>query len=173
MRLLDTDILIGIQRGHLPAVEWFASLDELPGVPGFVAMELYQGASDAQRIREVENLLAPLAIVWPSETDCQRALTDFRNLHLSHGLGLLDALIAATAIGQGATLVAFNARHFFPVSGLTTEQSEHRDRQRRFLAAASARAWGTARLLAGLPTPADATPEQRHDWLLRRVGQRN
>ena len=81
-------------------------------------MKLYQGASDARRIREVENLLAPLAIVWLSETDCQRALTDFRNLHLSHGLGLLDALIAATAIGQGATLVTFNARHFprFPGS---------------------------------------------------------
>lgn len=122
MRLLDTDILIDIQRGHDPAVGWFASLDELPSVPGFVAMELYQGAPDARRAQEVEDLLAPLAIVWPSAMDCQRALTDFRALHLSHGLGLLDALIAATAIGQGAALVTFNTRHFSPVSGLTTEQ---------------------------------------------------
>ena len=122
MRLLDTDILIDIERGHHPADEWFASLDEMPSVPGFVAMELYQGASDARRIREVEDLLAPLAIVWPSETDCQRALADFRALHLSHGLGLPDALTAAAAIGQGATLVTFNARHFSPISGRTTEQ---------------------------------------------------
>lgn len=50
MRLLDTDTLIDIQRGHQPAVGWFASLDELPSVPGFVAMELYQGAFDARRI---------------------------------------------------------------------------------------------------------------------------
>ena len=122
MRLLDTDTLIDIQRGHQPAVGWFASLDELPGVPGFVAMKLYQGAFDARRMQEVENLLAPLAIIWPSETDCQRALMDFRALRLSHGLGLLDALIAATATGLGATLVTFNARHFSPVSGLMTEQ---------------------------------------------------
>jgi hypothetical protein len=63
MRLLDTDILIDIQRSHHPAVGWFAALDELPSVPGFVAMKRYQGASGARRIREVENLLAPLAIV--------------------------------------------------------------------------------------------------------------
>jgi tRNA(fMet)-specific endonuclease VapC len=122
MRLLDTDILIDIQRGYQPAVEWFASLDDMPGVPGFVVMELFQDAPNARRIQEVEDLVAPLEIVWPSEVDCRRALTDFRTLHLSHGLGLLDALIAATAIGRRATLVTFNARHFSPVSGLMIEQ---------------------------------------------------
>jgi tRNA(fMet)-specific endonuclease VapC len=122
MRLLDTDILIDIQRGYQPAVEWFASLDDMPSVPGFVVMELFQDAPNAQRIREVEALVAPLEVIWPSKVDCQRALTDFRTLHLSHGLGLLDALIAATAIGRGATLVTFNARHFAPVAGLATER---------------------------------------------------
>ena len=122
MLLLDTDILIDIQRGYQPAVEWFASLNDMPGVPGFVVMELFQDAPNAQRTREVEALVAPLEVIWPGNVDCQHALTDFRTLHLSHGLGLLDALIAATAIGQGATLVTFNARHFAPVAGLTTEQ---------------------------------------------------
>ncbi len=122
MRLLDTDILIDIQRGYQPAVEWFASLDDLPGVPGFVVMELFQDAPNARRLREVDDLVAPFEVVWPSDADCQRALTDFRTLHLSHGLGLLDALIAATALGRGATLVTFNTRHFSPVAGLTTAQ---------------------------------------------------
>jgi hypothetical protein len=122
MRLLDTDILIDIQRGYQPAVEWFATLDDTPGVPGFVVMELFQDAPNARRIREVEDLVAPLEVVWPSEVDCQRALTDFRMLHLSHGLGLLDALIAATTIGRDATLVTFNARHFSPIAGLMIEQ---------------------------------------------------
>jgi predicted nucleic acid-binding protein len=30
MYLVDTDILIDIQRGYAPAVTWFASLSELP-----------------------------------------------------------------------------------------------------------------------------------------------
>jgi predicted nucleic acid-binding protein len=122
MRLLDTDILIDVQRRYQPAVEWLATLNELPGVPGFVVMELYQDAPDTRRIREVDELIAPLAVVWPNERDCQRALSDFRALHLSHGVGLLDALIGATAIGLNATLVTFNLRHFRPLMGLITEQ---------------------------------------------------
>lgn len=42
MRLLDTDILIDVQRGHPPALAWFSSLTEVPYLPGFVAMELLQ-----------------------------------------------------------------------------------------------------------------------------------
>jgi hypothetical protein len=55
VRLLDTDILIDIQRNHLPAVQWFASLTELPEVPGFVVMELIQGAPTAQHQRTAFN----------------------------------------------------------------------------------------------------------------------
>lgn len=36
MYLLDTDILIDIQRGHAPAITWFASLSQLPSVPNQV-----------------------------------------------------------------------------------------------------------------------------------------
>lgn len=35
MYLLDTDVLVDIQRGHTPAIAWFASLTTLPSVPGF------------------------------------------------------------------------------------------------------------------------------------------
>jgi predicted nucleic acid-binding protein len=40
MDLVDTDVLIDVQRGHPPALAWFAGLTELPAVPGFVVMEL-------------------------------------------------------------------------------------------------------------------------------------
>lgn len=33
MYLLDTDILIDVQRGHKPAVAWFAELESIPSVP--------------------------------------------------------------------------------------------------------------------------------------------
>jgi predicted nucleic acid-binding protein len=57
-------------------------------------------------------------VVWPAEAHCTRALSDFSALHLSHGLGLLDALIAATAIGHGATLCTFNVKHYRAITGL-------------------------------------------------------
>jgi predicted nucleic acid-binding protein len=37
MRLLDTDVLIDLQRRHAPAVAWFGSLREVPSVPGVSA----------------------------------------------------------------------------------------------------------------------------------------
>ena len=122
MYLLDTDILIDIQRGHSAAVAWFANLNDLPAVPGIVVMELVQDAQNAQQVRKALKLVAPLPVVWPTEVDCRRALADFSIYHLSHGIGLLDALIAACAVGLAATLCTFNAKHYKIISGLTLEQ---------------------------------------------------
>ena len=119
MILLDTDILIDVQRGYPPALNWFANLTTIPAVPGFVVMELVQDARDA---RKVLKLVAPLQIIWPTETDCARALTDFVAYHLSHRLGLLDALIAACAVGHSATLYTFNVKHYGTVPNLVTAQ---------------------------------------------------
>src|SRR5438477_12231956 len=102
MDLVDTDVLIDVQRGHPPALAWFAGLTDLPAVPGFAVMELVQDARNAREVRRALKLAAPLQVVWPTEVDCARALSDFSTYHLSHGLGLLDALIAACVVGQSA-----------------------------------------------------------------------
>lgn len=122
MYLLDTDILIDIQRKHAPALAWFASLTDLPSVTGFVVMELVQDAQNVQQVRRALKLVVPLPIVWPTETDCNRALADFTAYHLSHNLGLLDALIAACAIGLSAELCTFNVKHYRVIPGLTIIQ---------------------------------------------------
>ncbi|MEH1885764.1 PIN domain-containing protein [Nostoc sp.] len=112
MYLLDTDILIDIQRGHTPAIAWFASLPEVPSIPGFVVMELIQNAQNTQRVRNTLKLVAPLPVIWPTETNCGLALLNFTSYHLSDNLGLLDALIAACAVDRGATLCTFNIKHY-------------------------------------------------------------
>ncbi len=122
MLILDTDILIDVQRGHAAALVWFAGLTDLPSVRGLVVMELIQGAQDARQVREALRLTAPLPVVWPTTADCQRALADFTAFHLSHGLGLLDALIAAIAVGLSAELCTFNDKHDRIVPSLVTVQ---------------------------------------------------
>lgn len=122
MDLLDTDILIDVQRGHPPALAWFGSLTVLPSVPGFVVMELVQDARNKREVRQALQMVAPLTIVWPTEADCARALADFSIYHLSHGLGLLDSLIAACAVGRSATLNTFNTKHYSAVPGLMLAQ---------------------------------------------------
>lgn len=87
MELLDTDVLIDVQRGHLPALVWFNGLSELPSVPGLVVMELIQSARNMREVRQTLRLTAPFPIVWPTATDSQRALADFAAYRLPHGIG--------------------------------------------------------------------------------------
>jgi predicted nucleic acid-binding protein len=118
MDLLDTDVLIDVQRGHPPALAWFSGLTELPAVPGFVVMELIQDARNSLEVRRALRLVAPFRVIWPTEADCARALSDFTAYHLSHRLGLLDAMIAACAVGLSATLCTFNDKHYQMIPGL-------------------------------------------------------
>jgi hypothetical protein len=114
--LLDTDVLIDVQRGHPPAL----------AVPGFVVMELIQSARNTREVQNARKQVTGFQIVWPSQADCARALADFTTLHLSHNLGLIDALIAATAVGLNATLSTFNLKHYRAVPGLTVMQPYNR-----------------------------------------------
>ena len=119
MELIDTDVLIDVQRGFAAAADRFAT-DRDVGIPGFVVMELVQDARNSDEVEKALALVDGLEVVWPSEVECQAALEQFSKLHLSHGLGLLDALIAATAVGHGGVLNTFNERHYRIFPGLMT-----------------------------------------------------
>jgi predicted nucleic acid-binding protein len=122
VRLLDTDVMIDVRRRHPPAVAWLRSLTERPALPGLVVMELVEGCRDGREVRALMREIAPFRVYWPSEADQTRALATFARAHLSHGLGLLDALIGETAVGLSAALCTFNVRHFRAVPGLTIEE---------------------------------------------------
>lgn len=73
-------------------------------------------------MQDARKLVAPFPVAWPTESDCERALSDLSTLHLSHSLGLIDAVIAATAVGRNATLCTFNLKHCRAVPGLSLTQ---------------------------------------------------
>src|SRR5437660_12236583 len=118
MELVDTDVLIDYQRGHAPAKAWFASRASAPCVAGFVVMELLQAAKNASQVQAAQKLVAPLQVIWPGAADCDRAVSLFSRYHLSHGLGLLDSLIAVCALSRSATLFTFNLKHYQVVPSL-------------------------------------------------------
>lgn len=122
MRLLDTDVMIDIQRGYQPAVDWLSTLDEPPGLPGFVVLELMQGCRDKREMISLRQYLGTFVIHWPNEGSCTAAVADFAQGHLSHNLGVIDAIVGHTAVGVGATLCTFNQKHYRAVSRLQTEQ---------------------------------------------------
>jgi predicted nucleic acid-binding protein len=58
-----------------------------------------QGCRDREEQQQVEAILRPYVLYWPTQGDCVRAFDDFAAYHLSHGIDILDALIAETAVG--------------------------------------------------------------------------
>jgi predicted nucleic acid-binding protein len=123
VRLLDTDVMIDLQRGFPAAVAWYASVpDGMLALPGHVLMELYQDAQNSRQTIIVDRLTTPFPLVWPTDTEALQAVRNFRRLHLSHGIGLLDTLIAATALSLSVPLCTFNLKHYRQIPGLITEQ---------------------------------------------------
>lgn len=121
--LLDTDVMVDILRGHPPALAWMATVRTTPiALPGLVAMELLQGCQNLADQRRLERQLQGFTLHWPTPDDCQRAMRDFVVHRLSRGLGLLNALIAHTAVGLGEPLATFNVKHFAVIAGLRTVQ---------------------------------------------------
>ncbi len=93
-----TDVMIDVLRGYQPAKDWLESAREI-GLPGLVVMELMQGCQNAREQRQLEKALSKYQFYWPNEESCERALKNFSAHRLSDNIGLLDVLIAETAIG--------------------------------------------------------------------------
>jgi predicted nucleic acid-binding protein len=123
MICVDTDVMIDILRRYAPAVAWLRSRGaEALALPGLVAMELLQGCRNRSEQQRVERLMRPYRLYWPSHADCERALQDYATYYLSHQLGILDALIAETAVGLGVAFATFNDKHYRVLPTLHTIQ---------------------------------------------------
>ena len=121
--LLDTDVLIEFFRGSPQAAEWFAGHgSSVIGVPVIVWMELLQGARDRTEQRRIEQRLSVLPIEHIDADDSRCAASWFAAYHLSHGVGMLDCLIAAVAFRTGVPIYTFNLSHFAPIPGIDARQ---------------------------------------------------
>lgn len=117
--VFDTDVLVAHLRGQASASR---AIDGEPrrAVSVITEMELTQGASGRQGVREVRRMLDGLGFVrLPlSASIGDRGLEYVRRHASSHGIGLADALIAASAIEADDALLTGNVKHFRPIRGL-------------------------------------------------------
>lgn len=110
--LLDTDILVDFLRGHPKAVAFVRAHSEKIVLSTIVVAELYAGAKDDEEARVLDALLSLFRVV-PVTEELAKAGGRFKQVyHKSHGLGLADALIAATAEAENAELKTLNVKHF-------------------------------------------------------------
>lgn len=110
--IIDSDILIDYLRGYPAAINYLEGLTERQIVSVMTVAELYTGVREGAEREALEDLLKTFEIIPLNE---QTAVIGglFRRKYLkSHGVGIADAIIAATAEVEKAIVVTLNRKHF-------------------------------------------------------------
>jgi predicted nucleic acid-binding protein len=118
--LLDADVAIEILRGRPDAIAWYGSLpdDEILAMPGYVVMELAAGCINRAELRDLQRWLVRFRILWLPQNRSHEALQQYFEVTLRNAIGVMDFLIAHTALFHAVPLTTFNIMHFRAVRGL-------------------------------------------------------
>ena len=110
--LIDTDVLIDYLRGQTDAVAFLRKTKRALRVSSATVAELYVGVREGTEDDVLERFLGLLEVVEITSGIARRAGLWRRDFGKSHGTGLMDALIAASAESSGSTLVTLNDTHY-------------------------------------------------------------
>ncbi len=118
MILLDTDILVDFLRGYSKAVSYVKAHTDRIILSSIVVAELYAGIRDNTELIELDELVSLFTVV-PVTPDLAKAGGLYkRDYKKSHGIGLADAIMAATAESQDAELKTLNIKHYPMLKGV-------------------------------------------------------
>ncbi|MBM5816790.1 MAG: type II toxin-antitoxin system VapC family toxin [Cyanobacteria bacterium K_Offshore_surface_m2_239] len=110
--VVDTDVLIDYLRDHSQAVAFLEGSEQPLAASVITVAELYAGVREGEERLRLDAFFAAFTVLPLDQQPAQRAGLWRRQYAPSHGTGLADALIAASAEAAGATLVTLNRRHF-------------------------------------------------------------
>lgn len=118
LMLPDTDVLIDFLRGYPQAVTFVNKNASRIILSPIVIAELYAGVRDGDEQDILDNFIALFPVI-PVTSEIATAGGLFkRDYGKSHGVGLADAIIAASCISEQAALKTLNIKHYPMIKGL-------------------------------------------------------
>ncbi|MBI2378667.1 MAG: PIN domain-containing protein [Deltaproteobacteria bacterium] len=126
--LIDTSVLVHVERGNLRVAAALAALEDSPVVSAITASELLHGVHRADAKRRdaraayVERVLAGVPVIpfdLAAAREHARVWAEVKKAGIS--VGERDLMIAACALAHGHRVVTCDARSFGLVPGLTVE----------------------------------------------------
>lgn len=90
-------------------------------ISSITALELIAGARTQREVADLDILISMYEQIPPTEGIMRRAYYLMKTHAKSAGLRPLDAVIAATALGEGLTLGTKNRKHFQMIGDLKLE----------------------------------------------------
>ena len=113
--LVDTDVLIDFLRGREPAVSFVYLESDRIILSAFVVAELYagvRGGKDETEQGALERFLSLFRVVHVTAAIAKLGGLYKRDYGRSHGIGLADSIVAATATLENAELRTLNVKHY-------------------------------------------------------------
>ena len=116
--LIDTDVLIDFLRGNKNAIEFIDKLSPHIILSPIVIAELYAGVKGENEFSVLDNFISLFRIVSITSEIAKAGGFYKRDFGKSHGVGLADAILAATADKEKAGLKTLNIKHYPMIKGL-------------------------------------------------------
>jgi hypothetical protein len=110
--LLDTDVLVDFFRGFDKAVAFVNKYNDRIILSSIVIAELYAGVKGEAEQIALQNFISLFRIVPIDATIGKAGGLYRRDYGKSHGVGLADAVLAATAEAENAELKTLNTKHY-------------------------------------------------------------
>lgn len=110
--LPDTDILVDFFRGHEKAVSFIRKYDSNIILSAMVVAELYAGVKGESEEAVLGEFVSLFRVVPVTAEIARSAGLYKRDYGRSHGAGLADAVLAATARAENAELKTLNTKHY-------------------------------------------------------------
>ena len=118
--LLDTDVLIDFFRGHGKAVAFVNTNSSRIILSAIVVAELYAGIKGETELTVIEKFISLFRVIPVTSEIAKIGGLFRRDYGRSHGLGLADAIIAATCEVEKVELKTLNIQHYPMINGLTS-----------------------------------------------------
>ena len=116
--LFDTDVMVDFLRGHLKAVALVKSHAGTFSMSSIDVAELYAGVKGDRELSILDDLIAICRVVPVTPKIARNGGLHKRDFAKSHGVGLADAIIAATVEAEDAKLMTLNIKHYPMLKGL-------------------------------------------------------
>jgi predicted nucleic acid-binding protein len=116
--LLDTDILVDFLRGYSKAMTFVNANSERIILSTIVIAELYAGVKGSAEQAVLDDFVSLFRTVTVDANIAKAAGLYKRDYAKSHGVGLADAILAATAEAENAELKTLNIKHYPMLKGL-------------------------------------------------------
>ncbi|MFM2225051.1 MAG: hypothetical protein RJA07_1253 [Bacteroidota bacterium] len=117
--ICDTNILIHLTKGNIETIKAIQEIGEANVVlTSITVMELTRGMKNKKELQQLHKKINNINVLHFNDAISFLAMNLISKFHLSHGLEIPDAIIAATAMNYSIPLFTYNTKDFKFISGL-------------------------------------------------------